>query len=110
MSVGRNEKSEKTDMTGKIYLCFPYGTYPADLMGQFLPEKIVNGVIEQKIGSRKDGPEELYFADCKTEEGILFYAGYAPIYSHGEARYAVVFMHQWTEERSEMISTGLWTV
>nr|AHF25275.1 protein serine/threonine phosphatase [uncultured bacterium Contig178] len=98
----------RKDKTGKIYLYFPYDTYPTDVMGQYVPEMIVNDIIAQKIGSRKDGQEEKYFADYKTEDGIYFYAGYAPIYSHGEARYAVVFMHQWTEERSEMINTVLW--
>ena len=98
----------RKDKIGKIYLCFPYGTYPADFMGQYLPEMIVNVVIEQKINSQKDGLKEMSFSDYKTEDGIYFYAGFAPIYSHGEARYAVVFMHQWTEERSEMINTVLW--
>ena len=91
----------RKDRMGTIYLMLPYDEYPTEELGMMLPEMMVTDEVKEKIASSKNKNDVIFTYDL-VEDGKYYCAGFAPVYCHGEARYALAFYHEWTEYHSEL--------
>ena len=98
----------RKDRRGFLYMAIPFENSPMEKIGEQLPELFVDDEITELLSSNTHGKSEQYFTDYVDEDGSYIYMGYAPIYSHGEPRFVLVFLHDWTENHKEQLQRTLW--
>ena len=94
--------------TGMVFMMNPFQDHPMEMSGDtyidlFQDEKIVN----QLRASQNTGNKEPVFAD-QLSEGVYYYVGFLPVYVGGEPRFALAYLHDWTEYHDEQFRSILW--
>ena len=98
----------RKDRRGTVYLRIPFENTPLEGIGMQMPELFVDEEVDELLSSNTHGKNEQYFTDYVDEDGNNVYIGYAPIYSHGEPRFVLVYFHDWTENHKEQLERTLW--